>query len=45
MSKDLENVVSEKWLKEKVMSSVERGKMASNVLTVVIQQQATAGFM
>lgn len=37
MSKDLENVVSEKWLKEKVMSSAERRKMASKVLTVVIK--------
>lgn len=37
MSRDVENVFSEKWLKEKITSSVERRKMVSNILEVIIK--------
>lgn len=37
MSKGLEYVVSEKWLRENIMASVEKRKMASDVLKVIIK--------
>jgi len=45
MNRDLENVFSEKRLEEKIMSSVGRRKVSSNILKVTIKEEVACCFL